>query len=265
VGIESESSHNKGDLSRHPISIYIFYHNKDQLERVIGGVAEDPRFRFIDLNSLSIPDALRIEELDEFRNRALFSEYLGLLSINADEPGLVGLFTYSIPLKFCKEWAYRTGHPNIFLPEITFDAIAQATYQIDHLYAVEYQKPWIKHPNEIALIHKKFRVGSEQVSPFGPYKASIIVNSQIFSEFLLWFKEVCHFLVSNIDWRIATGGNSLFSASAHAGKSQAEMEVDKIRHGLGDIMERAFAYYFAQRFPERKKYRLGQHLAVPKQ
>lgn len=239
---------------------YVFYHDRARLDSVIAGVADNPQFNFIDLNLLAVPDFLRIPELSEDMNRVVLSEYLGLASVKPDSE-MVGMFTYSIPMKFNARWAARTGFPQVFLPEITFRKIAAATFHRDRLYAPEFDHPQQRFAQQIDEIHRQFRVGADVISAAGPYKGSLVVAGDCFREFADWFRPVCLHLLRTFDWRAGGGVNSPFSASAHAGKSALELEADRMRHGLGGLLERVVAYYFGQRFPSEKKIRLGPYLA----
>lgn len=239
---------------------FVFYHDRDRLEAVAKEVQDDARFVFVDLNSLAIPASLRVAELDEFYNRALLSEYLGFLSIEPTAQ-ITGVFTYSIPLKFCAEWATRTGRPDIFLPEITFSKISAGSYDPSKLYAPEFKDPSWRFPDEVAQIHRLFRVGQSRLSRYGPYKGSFIVGRDVFGEFASWFRTVSSYLVEKVDWRSRSGRTSRFSSSAYSGKTEAERDIDRIRHSLGGIMERAVAYYFGQIFADEDKIRLGPHLS----
>jgi hypothetical protein len=246
-------------ISRAEASHFVFYHDPVRLEGVTAGISNDPRFHFVDLNALPIPDHLLVDGLDEHLNRALFSEYLGLLSVQPQTP-VVGAFTYSVPLKFCRAWAERTGMTQIFLPEITFAKIAAADFDPGQIYAPEFGHPQARFAPQIAAVHARFRIGPERISALGPYKGSFVVSREAYADFSKWFAVVCRYVMENVDWRIGAGGNSPFSASAYANKSEAERKVDQIRHGMGGLMERIVAYYFGQRFADRDKQRLGPHL-----
>lgn len=254
-----------GTLARSgSVSYFVFFHDQAKLDTVAGDVSCDPRFNFVDLNLLPIPDYLRIPNLNEFHNRAVLSEYLGLLSISPSTE-MLGLFTYSIPLKFSARWAALTGMPEIFLPELTFARIAAGIYEPANLYAAEIKNPIDPFAEEIVRsgivrIHERFRVGSARLSD-GPYKASFVVSGERYREFVEWFREVCAWLLGNVDLRAGAGSNSPFSASSYANKTDEEKRTDRIRHGLGGLLERIVAYYFAQSFPDDRKIRLGEHLA----
>ncbi|MGO8972562.1 MAG: hypothetical protein ACLQNV_03400 [Steroidobacteraceae bacterium] len=240
-------------------SHFVFYHDAIRLHGVTAGVSDDQRFHFVDLNTLPIPDYLIVSGLDERLNRALFSEYLGMLSVQPHTK-VVGMFTYSVPLKFCRAWAERTRIPEIFLPEITFAKIAAAEFDPSQIYAPEFGHPQTRFAPQIATVHSKFQVGSDRISALGPYKGSFVVSSETYADFSNWFPKVCRYLMEHVDWRIGAGGNSPFTASKYAGKSEDERKVDQMRHGIGGLMERIVAYYFGQRFADRDKHRLGPYL-----
>lgn len=246
---------------RKAVGHFVFYHDRTRLDKVAAGVIDDPRFQFVDLNTLPVPADLRVGDLEEDLNRALLSEYLGLLSVR---PGteVVGMFTYSIPLKFSREWAAQTSLPEIFLPEITFPKIAAARFAPNLIYAPEFNHPQARFAEQIAVVHREFRVGPDTISGFGPYKGSFVVAGDCFREFADWFAPVCRYLVEHVEWRTGGGLNSPFSASGYANKSERDRDIDRIRHGLGGLLERVVAYYFGQRFADADKRLLGRHLAA---
>ncbi|MEW6746969.1 MAG: putative nucleotide-diphospho-sugar transferase [Planctomycetota bacterium] len=240
------------------LTCYVFYHDAAKLARVTEGL-DDERFQFVDLNALPLPDYLQVDGMDGRLNRALFSEYLGLLSVKPATE-LVGFFTYSIPIKFSYEWAHFTKGYETFLPEIKFADLKAARFDAGKLYAVELNNPLRKFPTEVRGIHERFRVGGKRVSPLAPFKGSMILETKVFYGFQRWFGEVCAHLMRTFPWRDHGGENSPFSASPVAAKNESEKATDRLRHGIGDLMERAAAYYFGQVYPENAKVRLGEHI-----
>ncbi|MBU0580588.1 MAG: hypothetical protein KKA19_05375, partial [Candidatus Margulisbacteria bacterium] len=99
------------------IKHYIFYHDEAPLDKV-KPTSNLKIFEFVNLDQLPIPSYLRFSEFTNKENRLLFSEYLGILQIKPTTD-MVGLFTFSIPLKFCEEYVHKLGnfdaHRSLFL------------------------------------------------------------------------------------------------------------------------------------------------------
>lgn len=240
------------------ISFYIFYHDASKIAE-FSHLFDDERFNFINLNELDLPDSMRVRELPEKVNKALYSEYLGLLKIKP-KSRIVGFFTYSIPKKYSRTWAQYTGCYNLFLPEIKFDLLTDCYFDKQKIYAVEFNDPLNCFREIIKEIHRKFKVGTREISKRGPYKGSFIIETNKFLSFQKWFEGVIQFVVSNYSCKNWHNLNSQFSLSDIANKSEEEKETDKLRHGIGDILERSVAYYFAQSFDENEKIKLGEYL-----
>jgi len=101
----------KTRIARH----YVFYHDENLLSKVKPD-ANYGNLIFVNLNELPIPEKLKVLALNEEQNRAIYSEYLGLLQIKP-KTNMVGVFTYSIPLKFCEEYAGNDQlMRSVFLP-----------------------------------------------------------------------------------------------------------------------------------------------------
>lgn len=237
---------------------YVFYHDAKKLEEVTSEVS-DNNFTYVDLNELPLPEYLVIKGLDPIQNRAVFSEYLGLLQIIPDSD-YVGFFTYSIPKKFSVEWAVETEYEELFIPEFYFNDVRKVKYSKDILYALEFKNPKDKFLAEINDIHENFRVGSEVMSEMGPYKGSFIVAKDTFLEFQDWFAEVTKYILSRYQFDAWGNKNSQFSSSVHANKSNEQLKLDKLRHGLGEVLERCLAYYFGQKFDDKNKVKLSEYL-----
>ena len=238
------------------IKHYIFYHDNKLLDKVRPEKIYD--FELIDLNEIEIPDYLRFDDLTPFQNRLIYSEYLGILTITPTSE-FVGLFTYSIPIKFSKEWAEKTKCYDTFLPEIKFNQLLNKSYDINKLYGVEFSNPICKEVTEIH--NSKYRIG-KKFSVKSPFKSSIIVSCKEFLYFQKWFKEVTIYLLEkNQTWKFGEyfGSGSPFTQTNSIKKNQREN--DKLfRHGISGIQERLMAYYFGQTFKDKDKIKLGNFL-----
>ncbi|MBF0231899.1 MAG: hypothetical protein HQK65_02525 [Desulfamplus sp.] len=239
---------------------YIFYHNKELLKKVkpTQQLNNYQSFEYIDLNSLALPDFMKFSTLSPIENRALYSEYLGIISIKP-QTKLIGCFTYSIPLKFSQEWADKTNNHALFLPPIDFDLIISKNYDPQMLYGVEFRPPDCDQVDEIH--NSELRIGTSTIQQ-GPFKGSVIVDSEIFVDFQQWFENAIKYLLSKYKtWHISpeTEINSPFTL--HGGYKNSETAIDKkFRHGMGDILERLTAYYFGQTFSDVNKIVLGNYL-----
>ncbi len=238
------------------VHFYVFYHDPSKLAQVDGGLNRE-LFTFVNLNKLKLPTALIIPGMEPEVNRALYAEYLGILSIKPHSE-MVGCFTYSIPLKFSVQWATETGNFNLFLPEIRFEYLTVADYDPGKLYAPEFNDPRHMFKKIMAEIHAKFPAGPN-FSP-GPFKGSFIVRGDIFSRFQEWFMRVAAYLVANYHYQEITSVTSPFGKSAISSRSKDQLALDKIRSTYGAILERTLAYYLGCAYSSEQKVKLGWYL-----
>jgi len=141
------------------VEFYIFYHNEEALSKII--TAGMPcNFNLVDLRTLPIPERLRYNDLSEEHNRDLFSESLALFQIKPAST-MVGMFTYSIPLKFSQAWADKTGCTKTFLPSISFSDFYGKYYETDKLYGVEFNSSWHYNKNAFSCL-----INSRKTDPF---------------------------------------------------------------------------------------------------
>ena len=238
------------------LDLYIFHHDRARLDDVTRGI-DEALFHAVNLNEQPIPPDLRIESLTEDENRAAFSEYLGHLTIRPKR-NLVGLFTYSVPKKFSREWARTTGAFDIFLPEIDFGALLNIRYREGKLYGIEFTDAQAMvaaqpHRRQLAdaLADPHFPRGR-----LAPLKGAVVVERRIFEEYQAWLLDAVKFLINNYQWQTDVAATP-FSGSAHGGKSQEELHVGRFRAGLGAEIERATAYFFSKRFDDGDKIRIG--------
>lgn len=230
------------------LEFFVFYHDQRRLEPVIEGIS-DARLKPIDLNALALPPELRVEQLDEDANRALFSEYLGhyLLSVKGT---MIGTFTYSVPLKFSREWADRTGMPMFGDPPLTFDLLLDRGYEEGNCYGVELSNPFRQFPQFMDEVHEKFRVGPRSRPEVGPYKGSVVVDRRSYEAFQCWLRDLLPYFLVKFPWK-QEENPSAYSASQHSGKSDQEVKAARYRWGLGVFLEQCLAYYFGQVFRDR--------------
>ncbi len=253
----------EGDLitlngKKQKVHFNIFYHDPAKLTIETGSL-DTELFTFVNLNNLELPPELRIPGLEPEVNRALYAEYLGILSIKPQSE-MVGCFTYSIPLKFSTRWAAETGNFKLFLPEIRFGYLTDADYDPGKLYAPEFNDPQHMFAEIMTEIHKNFPAGP-CFSP-GPFKGSFIVRSEIFYRFQEWFMRIAAYLVSNHHYEKIIPVTSPFGKSAISGRSEEQLALDKIRSTYGAILERSLAYYLGCAFSPGQKVKLGRHLLV---
>ncbi len=230
------------------LEFFVFYHDSGRLAPVIDGIS-DPRLKAVDLNDLVVPPELRMHQLDEDANRALFSEYLGhyLLPVRGT---MVGTFTYSVPLKFSREWAERTGIAVFADPPLTFELMLGQAYEEGRCYGVELSNPFRQFPRFMDEVHEKFRVGPRSRPEVGPYKGSVVVDRRSYEAFQYWLRDLLPYFLRKFPWEQEESPSS-YSASEHSGKSDNEIRASRYRWGLGVFLEQCMAYYFGQVFRDR--------------
>jgi hypothetical protein len=244
------------------ITHYIFYHDEELLARVKPKeYSED--FIYIDLNKLSIPKEFRIKGLSEDENRAVLSEYLGILHIKP-KTELVGIFTYSIPLKFCQKHVETLGEgENIFLPPISFEDLILRKFDETKLYAVEFGD-YASEPYKeiIRKIDKNplYSISSKENEALGPLKASIIVSKKEFLKFQKWFFSVVRYLFKNHINELANLKISNWPKRKYFAKENQKKVDTKFRTGIPHFLERLVAYYFGKRYNKSDKITLGSFL-----
>ncbi len=229
---------------------YIFYHDKALLEKAVT-VPLPSHFIFVDLNGLAVPEELRIHGISEDQVRAVYSEYLGILSIHPTSE-MVGLFTYSIPLKFCFEYAKRTGLYDLFLPGLKFEHLVERKFELHKLYGVEFgdylhRKTGNDVIREIDL-HEDFHVPPRDDAFSGPLKGSLVVRREVFLKFQKWLKRITPYLLAKYGRRCGVDPKKIENKYKYwvpGGQAKNDFEW---RWGLGLILERATAYYFGRRF-----------------
>ncbi len=231
------------------VNFYVFYHNLEKMQAVSAGI-DDPRFKPVDLNAFPVPAELAVDALTPDQNRALYSEYLGHYQLQVAGT-MVGTFTYSIPLKFSREWAESTGVSMFGDPPLPFSTLLNQAFDTEYCYAVELRNPFSMFPHYMEQVHDKFRVGAKSPCELGPFKGSLVVERGAYERFQLWLREVTQYYLANFPWQ-SSDQPSKFSTSDVAGKDRADLEsVAKYRMGLGVVLEQCCAYYFGQIYGDR--------------
>lgn len=245
------------------ITHYVFYHNDELLKKTKPKNPPDNMF-FVNLNSLPLPEGLRIKELTEEQNRAVFSEYLGILSIKPKSE-MVGLFTYSIPLKFSKEHVEKGALKSIFLPEIKFEYLQDKEFSKSILYGAEFS-PYNGNNNTDLI--KEIDASQFHINPVdngfsGPFKGTIIVERKIFLQFQEWFFEATKHLIKERGWRCGLPPGAFNNNLKYYDTGPKSKFNDDFIRGFGHIQERLMAYYFGRIFSEKKRVKLGDFLKSP--
>jgi len=241
--------------SANEIAIYIFYHSNELLEKALNKgeastVLGHKAIQLVNLNDIELPHDFIIAGTEERVNKAMLSEYLGICNIEPPaQARLIGCFTYSIPLKFSKEWAEESGNGNLFLPSITFDQIIDLLPDLreDLLYGLEFKSPL---SDDLGPVRKlKRSIKEKPLSPLGPYKGSFVCSRANFLEAQAFLREQIPLLLK-VEESTLKGVTSRFDASAASGRSKESQATDKRRHTYGTSIERILALGFTYRYTD---------------
>ncbi len=230
------------------------------LQRALKGRSPEsfgPSFAWIELDGLELPAEAVISGVDPALNRAMLSEYLGILSVKPPEDvAMVGTFTYSIPLKFSLAWALETGNDQLFLPEVDFAVIEALLPQLqpDSLYGVEFKHPLADDRGPVRLLADQQGGLSRQAR--GPYKGSLICSREHFLELQAFLLKALPTILGFDEQQLA-GVPNPFSASSQAGRVPERAELDRRRSTYGNALERAMALCFSGEQHQRLQIRLG--------
>jgi hypothetical protein len=252
------------DSSRGPnatgVQIYVFYHDQAQLLRALKGrrpESFEPSFAWINLNSLPLPPEAVIPGVEPALNRAMLSEYLGILSVQPPEQvAMVGTFTYSIPLKFSLAWALATGRDHVFLPEVDFTAIEALLPELrpQALYGVEFKHPLAADRGPVRRLAEQ--QGGVDPEARGPYKGTLICSRERFLELQAYLRRALPTILGFNEQHLA-GVTNPFSSSALAGRAPERAALDQRRSTYGNALERAMALCFSGEQHRRLQIRLG--------
>ncbi len=220
------------------IEHYIFYHNRANIDNI------KPRnlteVNLVNLDNLVIPEQLIDPRISKTDNRAIYSEYLGILSIKP-QAELTGCYTYSIPYKFNSKYAKLTNLPQLFLPELTFDKIVNANYDLNTLYYAEYSSWNNPYVNEIDTS----LMGVKGNSKSGPFKGTFIIDTEIFYKLQRWLMEATSYLFKKYGFNCGAAPSNLNMHKYY----QQQTEYDtKYRMGIAHILERLVAYYLGRKY-----------------
>ena len=232
----------------------IFYHNKRKLDQILNVSNFDKTYNFIDLNDLILPAELKISGLDPIVNKAIYSEYLGIMLVKPKSE-MVGCFTYSIQTKFSARWALECGNVR-FLPPIKFQELNNCIYESDKLYSVEMNSPKHLIPKQMEKIFNSFPLN--RVPNVGPFKGSFIVSKKVFLELQKWLLSLTKYIISTFKMDEIKEIHSPFDKSALSERTPEELSVDKLRHTYGSVLERSVAYFLGARFDQDKVVMIGK-------
>jgi len=251
----------KTRIARH----YVFYHDENLLSKVKPD-ANYGNLIFVNLNELPIPEKLKVLALNEEQNRAIYSEYLGLLQIKP-KTNMVGVFTYSIPLKFCEEYAGNDQlMRSVFLPEIRFEYLENKEFDESKLYGAEFSSYFWKGPGSDVLKeidNSPFHINAIDNNCTGPMKGTVVVRKDVFLDFQKWFLAATEYLLSRYGWQ-CNMPSGIFKQTKKYYSTQEQSKLDdEFRRKIGHIQERLMAYYFGRVFSEKDRVRLGDFLAKP--
>ena len=230
---------------------FIIHHNIDRLTKEFPDYKAHSDYTQINLNELTIPDELIFIGVDKNKNRAIFSEYLFILSINrADcKSEMIGLFTYSIPFKSRR--FYNNNDTN--LKQMNFLDLANARWDPKYFYSVALLPPilpWTNQFDKILLDYFGKYIDVSEIHII-PYYSSAVLATDIFFEIQ---KDLKLFL----DWAREKYGLK-FGAEAHIDNTFKDDVT--YRHNYGDyggLLEKAFGYAAYIRFGKGNLKRLGE-------
>ena len=160
--------------------LVVFYHSEEELKKRIN-IDNLSHTNLINLNNFDLPDILKIKGLTSKVNKALFSEYLGIMCYeNTSE--YIGCFPYSIQNKFSYAWSQESGNKR-FLPPIRFDELEKIQYDSNYLYLCEEKNIFNNVPKEMReIVNKFFPKYKDRKIILGPYKGSFIIPNNIFKK-----------------------------------------------------------------------------------
>lgn len=252
-----EQNMQKGKPMGNLVDIFVFYHNEQKLLEAKQS-KEDLPMKFVNLNEIELPKAFVVNGLSETLNRAIFSEYLGILAIEPDQNAKwVGCFTYSVPVKFSSSWAWESG-ADVFFPPVRLHELERLPLESGHLYGVEFSNPLRDVPEEVLDIHAQFPQ-SEEVN-VGPYKGSFVVERDVFLKLQDWLRDVTSYVLAKYPLDATPERHSQFDDSETASRSAQQRDIDKLRHKLGFILERAVAYFLGAQYENSCHVKIGQRL-----
>lgn len=243
------------------VQIYVFHHDRALLQRALKDRTPEsfgPQFTFVDLNELSLPSEAAIADVEPELNRAMLSEYLGILSVVPPKTAtIVGTFTYSIPLKFSLAWARETGNEKLFLPEVDFTAIEALLPRLkaEYLYGVEFKHPLADDQGPVRRLAEL--KGGVDHQALGPYKGSLICSRERFLSLQSYLRQALQIILA-FDERQLEGVRNPFSHGAVAARTPDRAEVDRRRSTYGNALERAMALFFSGEQERRLQVRLGE-------
>ena len=250
------------------IEHYIFYHESASLTEV-KPTNDDPNISYVNLDEINLPSKLRIGGLDEKTNRAIYSEFLGMLTIKP-KADMVGVFTYSIPHKYSYNFAKELEYPltehggKWMLPPIKFDYLKDRKCDPEMVYGA-YFRPYVFEDDPANPTmrdidgHPDLHVKPIDDSRDGPFNGTVIVSRERFVEFQKWLWKVTEYLIGKYGWECNISEDYDSTDLSRAGVAKgydknADVKFDKkFRRGIGHVLERCFAYYFGRTFSHKNR------------
>lgn len=238
------------------IELNVFYHDKNKLDAAIKAEDFGNAFNFVNLNDITLPEYLIIPELGENLNKAIFSEYLGILT-HSPCSEMVGCFTYSIQLKFSAQWSIESGNSR-FLPSINLADIDLIPFSKTNLYAVELTSPRHLIAEEMQRLKEAFPLSN--CDKEGPFKGSFVIRKKVFLELQNWLADVTKWMLKEFGMHDITEVHSPFDKSSVSNRSTEELAIDRLRHTYGSILERAVAYFLASQYSTEDTKLIGHEI-----
>lgn len=256
---------------------FIFYHSNANLDGV-KTLKDISNINYVNLDEISIPTDLVVSGLTQQQNKAIYSEFLGILTIKPTKD-MVGLFTYSIPHKYNYDFAKELGYPltehsgKWMLPPIKFDYLESKKFETNNIYGA-YFRPYIfeDDPSNDIIIdinaNSEFKIENKSNDESGPFNGTAILSKNEFMKFQSWLLRVTKYILDKYGWDCFTHENMMTSEDMNrAGtakesyESNSDKEFDlKFRRGIGHVLERCFAYYLGRNFKSENRVDMKKHL-----
>jgi len=147
------------------------------------------------------------------------------------ESDMVGLFTYSIPYKFAKDYARSAGaFKHLFEPFISFDLLKDKSFEKDKLYGVEFSSFFQNDPGLQRILeidaHPNFSITPVDEKNKGPFKGSVVISRERFLSFQRWFLEVTIYLLHEHGYTGGLAPGEVLNVGKHW-VSQDQLAKDK--------------------------------------
>lgn len=227
------------------INHFVFYDDPQALQDAQGNV-DDPRLIPVDLNTISLPKELGLDNLSERDNRMLLAEFLGHYTL---DPQCCVVAAYPCSLLLHPGGVEATLPAQSRRVPMALDSILRAEFEPDLCYGVALADPSRSFPEYVSEIHQKFRVGSDKISTLGPHRGAVIVERDAYRRFQLWFREVTQYFLQQHPWTSARKSPGIRANLPGAGDMRSNLSAYSER--LHKALESSIAYYFGQMFVGR--------------